>query len=208
MHSKNIQTAGKSLQEANSALIMLHGRGGSAGDMLGLAPYLEVADYALLAPQATNNTWYPNSFLANPQENEPWLTSALNVLEELVHDVKEQGIDQKNIYLLGFSQGACLTLEFAARHATRYGGLVALTGGLIGDQVQADKYSGDFKGTPALVTTGNPDPHVPVERVNASVGILEELHAKVHMQVYEGRPHTVTQDEFHRANQLVFTTSP
>lgn len=205
MHSKNIHTAGKPLQEANRALIMLHGRGGSAGDMLGLAPYLEVADYALLAPQATNNTWYPNSFLANPQENEPWLTSALNILDELVHDVKEQGIDQKNIFLLGFSQGACLTLEFAARHATRYGGLVALTGGLIGDQVQPDKYSGDFQGTPALVTTGNPDPHVPVERVNASVGILEELHAKVHMQVYEGRPHTVTQDEFNLANQLVFT---
>lgn len=206
MHSKNIQTAGKSLQEADKAIIMLHGRGGSARDMLSLAPHLNIEDYALLAPQATHQTWYPNSFLANTSENEPWLTSALNLLDELVHDVTEQGIPADNIYFLGFSQGACLTLEFAARHATRYGGLVALTGGLIGDTIQPEKYSGDFQGTPALVTTGDPDPHVPVARVKASVSIMEQMQAKVHLQVYEGRPHTVSQDEIERTNNLIFTS--
>ena len=203
MHSKNIQTAGKALKEADKALIMLHGRGGNAGDIIGLASHLNVGDYALLALQATHHTWYPYSFLANTQENEPWLTSALNLVDELVHDVMERGIDAENIYFLGFSQGACLTLEYAARHATRYGGLVALTGGLIGDQIQQQKYSGDFQQTPVLVTTGDPDPHVPLTRVKESKNILEGMHAKVHLQVYEGRPHTVSQDEIDRTNQWI-----
>ena len=204
MHTKNIQTEGKSLQDAEKALVMLHGRGADARDILGLAPRLNVNDFALLAPQATNHVWYPYSFLAKPEENEPWLSSALDLLKEVVNDISEQGIAKENIYLLGFSQGACLALEFAARNASRYGGVAAFTGGLIGDRINRDNYSGDFNGMPIFIGTGNPDPHVPLHRVNDSVRVLKELHADVHLQVYDGRPHTVSQDELDSANKLIF----
>jgi phospholipase/carboxylesterase len=204
MHSKNIQTAGKTLKEAKKVLIMAHGRGASAEDILGLASHLKVADYALIAPQATNHTWYPYSFMAKPEQNEPWLSSALELLKEVVDDVSKQGIDTENIYFLGFSQGACLTLEFVARNATKYGGVAAFTGGLIGDKINRSNYSGDFNGTPIFIGTGNPDPHVPVERVKESAGILEEMDASVHVEIYENRPHTISKDEIDWANRLLF----
>lgn len=204
MHSKNIQTAGKPLKEAKKALIMIHGRGANAQDILELASHLNVADYTLIAPQATNHTWYPYSFIAKPEQNEPWLTSALDVLKDLVDEVTKQGIAAENVYFLGFSQGACLTLEFVARHATRYGGVAAFTGGLIGDKINRSNYSGDFNGTPIFIGTGNPDSHVPVERVKESVGILEEMNASVHMEIYEGRPHTISKEEIDWANRLLF----
>ena len=204
MHTKNIHTEGKSIQDAEKAIVMLHGRGADARDILGLAPRLNLNDYALLAPQATNNVWYPYSFLANPEENEPWLSSALDLLKEVVNEISEQGIAKENIYLLGFSQGACLALEFTARNASRYGGVAAFTGGLIGDRINRDNYSGDFNGMPIFIGTGNPDPHVPLHRVNESVRVLKELHADVHLQVYDGRPHTVSQDELNWANKLIF----
>lgn len=204
MHSKNIQTAGKSLKEAEKVLIMVHGRGANAQDILGLASHLNVANYSLLAPQATDHTWYPYSFMAKPEQNEPWLSSALDVLKGIVDDVTKQGIAAKNIYFLGFSQGACLTLEFVARHAARYGGVAAFTGGLIGDKINRSNYSGDFNGTPIFIGTGNPDPHVPVERVKESAGILEEMNASVHVEVYENRPHTISKDEIDWANRLLF----
>ena len=204
MHIKNIKTAGKSLQEAEKVLIMIHGRGGNAQDILGLASELNVSDYAFLAPAATNNTWYPYSFMVNSEHNEPWLSSALELLKEVVDNVMEQGISSENIYLLGFSQGACLTLEFAARNAKKYGGIVAFTGGLIGDVINRDNYSGNFNGTPIFIGTGNPDQHIPVERVEESQSILEEMNAEVKVKVYEGRPHTISQDEIEIANRLIF----
>lgn len=205
MHKRNIQTAGKSLKEAEKVLIMIHGRGANAHDILGVASHLNVSEYALLAPEATNNTWYPHSFMAKTKQNEPWLSSALDLLKEMVDDIIKQGIITQNIYYLGFSQGACLTLEFVARHAQRYGGVVALTGGLIGDTINKENYSGNFNGTPIFLGTGNPDWHVPVQRVNESADILEKMNAKVHLQVYEGRPHTISQDEIEEANNLIFT---
>lgn len=204
MHVKHIFTAGKNLKEADKALIMVHGRGASAEDILQLASHLHVKEYALLAPEATNNTWYPHSFLVPPSRNEPWLTSALEILEDLVNTITAQGIDTENIYLLGFSQGACLTLEFAARNATRFGGIAALTGGLIGDQVERSRYKGDFKGTPVFISTGNPDAHIPVERVRATTDIYEEMNAVVTEQIYDNRPHTVSQDEIVQLNELIF----
>ncbi|HYJ65389.1 MAG TPA: phospholipase, partial [Parafilimonas sp.] len=129
MHEKKIFTAGKDLSEAKKVLIMIHGRGAFAEDMLSLAGYFNVKDYALVAPQATNNTWYPYSFLASPKQNKPWLTSALNVLKEIVSDINNSGIISENIYFLGFSQGACLMLEFIARNARKWGGAIAFTGG-------------------------------------------------------------------------------
>ena len=204
MHKKNIKTAGKPLKEAEKALIMIHGRGANATDILGLASHLNVSDYALLAPEATNNTWYPNSFLAKPEQNEPWLSSALDLVHTVVNEVTAQGISAKNIYFLGFSQGACLTLEFVTRHAQKLGGVAAFTGGLIGGTINIKNYSGDFDGTPIFIGTGNPDPHVPVSRVKESVSVLENMNAKVFLNVYDGRPHTISQEEIDQANRIVF----
>jgi len=203
-HEKQILTAGKEVDPRNKVLIMVHGRGGSAEDILSLANHLEVEDYALLAPQATNHTWYPFSFMAPPAQNEPWLSSALDLLKEVVQDLNDKGIPHEQIYFLGFSQGACLTLEFVTRHATRYGGVVAFTGGLIGDKINPDNYRGDFAGTPVFIGTSNPDPHVPVERMYATVNILKEKGAAVTEKVYNGMGHTINQDEIDNANRLVF----
>ncbi len=204
MHKKNIQAAGKSLKEAEKVLIMIHGRGANARDILGLTSHLNVAEYALLAPEATNNTWYPHSFMAKPEANEPWLSSALDLLKEVVDEVTKQGTTSENTYFLGFSQGACLALEFVTRHAQKFGGVAAFTGGLIGDKINLENYSGNFNGTPIYISTGNPDPHVPIERVNESVSLLEKMNAKVRLQVYEGKPHSISSEEIEEANRLVF----
>lgn len=205
MHKKHILTAGASLKEADKALIMIHGRGADARDILGLASHFDVPEFALLAPQATGHTWYPYSFMAKPEQNEPWLSSALDLLKEVLDDVAEQGITAENTYFLGFSQGACLTLEFVTRHAQKFGGVAAFTGGLIGDRIKRENYSGDFKGTPIFIGSGDPDAHVPVERVHESARILEEMNAKVHVQIYEGRPHSISPAEIEEAKRLIFS---
>jgi phospholipase/carboxylesterase len=204
MHKKQIVTAGNKLQETSKALVMIHGRGGSAEDILSLSSYLNVQEFALLAPQATNNTWYPYSFMAKPSENEPWLSSALSMLSELVVDIKNAGIEEQNIFFTGFSQGACLTLEFTARNAAKYGGIVAFTGGLIGDKVYEENYRGDFSGTPIFIGTSDPDPHVPVERVDVSAAILDKMNAQVTKKIYKNMGHTISQDEIDMANKIVF----
>jgi phospholipase/carboxylesterase len=206
MHLKNIVTAGKPLKEAAKSLIMIHGRGADAHDILSLAAHLNVAGFALLAPQATNSTWYPHSFLVPAEQNQPWLGSALVLIKDLVQDINNQGIITENIYILGFSQGACLALEFTARNAMRYGGVIALTGGLIGKNIDRTNYYGDYHGTPVFIGTGNRDPHVPLERVNESAGILEEMNARVTLQVYEGKPHNVSQEEIEEVNRIFFKT--
>lgn len=204
MHNKKIITAGKKTTEAKKALIMIHGRGGSAEDILTLSNYLDVKEYALLAPQATGNTWYPYSFLMPPAQNEPWLSSALALLKEVTDDVVADGISRENIYFLGFSQGACLTLEFVTRNAGKYGGVVAFTGGLIGDKLYTENYTGNFAGTPVFIGTSNPDPHVPVDRVQASEQVLREMGADIRVSIYNNMGHTISQDEINLANELVF----
>lgn len=204
MHQKKIITAGKPLTEAKKALVMIHGRGGSAEDILSLAAHLAVKDFALLAPQATNNSWYPLSFLARPADNEPWLSSALATIAATVADIEKSGISKENIYFLGFSQGACLTLEYVTRNATAYGGVAAFTGGLIGDKIYPENYKGDFAGTPVFIGTSNPDPHVPVERVYASSNILRQMNADVTEKVYDNMGHTITMDEIEKVNSLLF----
>jgi phospholipase/carboxylesterase len=204
MHQKNIVTAGKPLTPSGKVLIMLHGRGASTSDILSLAPHLNVKDFSLFAPQATNNTWYPFSFLAPPSQNEPWLTSALEIVKELLDDIISKGVPSENIYFTGFSQGACLTLEFVTRNANKYGGVAAFTGGLIGDKLYKENYKGDFKGTPVFIGTSDPDPHVPVERVHATVNILREMNAMVTEKVYMNMGHTITEDEIAIANKIVF----
>ncbi len=204
MHQKNIISAGRELNKDSKVLIMLHGRGANAEDILSLSTYLDVNEFTLLAPQATNNTWYPYSFLAPVTENEPWLSSALNLLKQVLDDLLKLGIPAENIYFLGFSQGACLTLEFVARHANKYGGVVAFTGGLIGDKIYNDNYKGDFQNTPFFIGTSNPDPHVPVERVYATTNILKDMNAAVTEKVYDNMGHTINQDEMDNANRIVF----
>ena len=208
MHKKNIITAGKKLSADGKVLILLHGRGGSAEDILSLVSYLEVKDFTIWAPQAANHTWYPYSFMAPPVQNEPGLSSALALLNELVSDLYSQGIASDRIYFAGFSQGACLALEFVTRHAAKYGGVVAFTGGLIGDRIYPENYSGDFQNTPVFIGTSNSDPHVPVERMYATVNILQRMHAAVTGKVYANMGHTIIQDEIDQANKLVFHPQP
>lgn len=204
MHGKNIVTAGKALNEAKKALIMLHGRGAGAEDILSMSSYLSVKDYALIAPQATDNTWYPYSFLIPPFQNEPKLSSALSLIKDIAGDIKNKGISAENIYFMGFSQGACLALEFVARNATRYGGVAAFTGGLIGDKIYNENFKGDFGSTPIFIGTSNPDPHVPVERVHATAEILKNMHAMVTEKVYKNMGHTINKDEIDNVNRLIF----
>lgn len=204
MHTKNVITAGAKIHESGKVLILVHGRGASAEDILSLANYLQVGDFTLVAPQATNHTWYPYAFLAPPAQNEPWLSSALALLGEIVKDLKDQGVEEENIYFMGFSQGACLTLEFVARNARKWGGVAAFTGGLIGDRIYPENYKGDFQGTPIFIGTSDPDPHVPVARVTASVKILEDMNATVTSRIYPLMGHTINQDELNQANTLLF----
>lgn len=203
MHQKNIIAAGVEIAKAKKALFMLHGRGGSAEDILSLANHLQVQDFALIAPQATNHTWYPYSFLAPPEQNEPWLSSALELLRELVSEVSNQGIGNENIFFCGFSQGACLALEFAARNAKKYGGIIAFTGGLIGNKIYRENYKGDFQNTPVFIGSSDPDMHVPVERVYASTNILKEMGADVTEKIYPNMGHTIIDDEIKSANDIL-----
>jgi len=203
-HEYQIVKAGAKPQEAKGALIMLHGRGSTANNMIGLANEFNIEDFAIYAPQATNHSWYPYSFLAPVQDNEPALSSAVGVITQLVKQIEADGIPADKIYFAGFSQGACLTLEYITRNAKQYGGAVAFTGGLIGEELNLANYTGDFNNTPILITTGDPDPHVPLTRVNESVKVITGLKADVTLKVYKGRPHTITQEEIDLANQLVF----
>jgi phospholipase/carboxylesterase len=204
MHAKKIITAGKELGQAKKALVMLHGRGATAQGILGVADHLSVADFALVAPQATNFTWYPYSFLAPPRENEPWLSSAIDLVNATVEEIRNAGIADENIFFTGFSQGACLTLEYAARHAQRWGGIAAFTGGLIGDRIYREKYRGDFAGTPVFIGSGDPDPHVPPSRVRETTAMLRELNADVTEKLYPAIGHTITPEELNSANELIF----
>lgn len=183
---------------------MIHGRGASANSILSFADHLSLpADMAIFAPQATEDSWYPYSFMAPIESNEPALGSALALINELVDEITKQGIDKKDVYFIGFSQGACLTLEYVARHGGQYGGIIAFTGGLIGQILVSSNYSGDFARTPVLITTGDPDPHVPVSRVEETVAQLTKMNADVLFKVYKGRPHTVAQQELELAEQHV-----
>jgi len=196
--------AGKSLDQAEKVLIMIHGRGGTAEDILSMAEYLNVSDFALVAPQATNNTWYPQSFLAPRAANEPSLSNALNTIKETVLNLEKEGFSKEQIYFLGFSQGACLTLDYVASNAARYGGVVAFTGGLIGEAVDHRNYHGDFDGTPIFIGSSDPDMHVPVSRVKESTTLLEDMGARVTEIIYENMGHTISHSEIAQVNKLIF----
>ena len=188
---------------AAGAVILLHGRGGSAQDILALSREFPDPDLAWLAPQAASHTWYPYSFLAPLAQNEPWLTSALNKLGQITAELTAAGIPRERILLAGFSQGACLASEFVARNAARYGGLIAFTGGLIGPPGTEFRYTGSLLGTPAFLGAGDPDPHVPWARVEETAAVLSGLGAEVTLKRYPGLPHTISTEELAEARTLI-----
>lgn len=190
-----IRYAGEPLDRARAAMVMLHGRGATAEDILTLVPQLDQPGFAYLAPQANGNTWYPERFLMPLSNNEPWLSSALAAIAEVLAHVAKAAISLERTMLLGFSQGACLTLEFAARHAQRYGGVVGLTGALIGPEDTPRNYPGSLAGTPVFVGGSDLDIHVAKERMLDTAEVLRRLGGQVTARLYPNMGHEVNQDE-------------
>lgn len=188
---------------ARLTVILVHSRGGSAADMLGLAKELSVTDVGYLAPQAAGATWYPLSFLAPMEQNEPGLSWALQVVDGLVSDLIGRQIPPERIAILGFSQGACLTLEYAARHPRRYAAIVGLSGGVIGPPARRGTYSGSFDAAPVFLGCSDVDPHIPLERVHESAAVFRQLGAFVDERIYHRAGHTVNPDELAAVNALL-----
>ncbi len=191
---------GLPLHEAKKAAILIHGRGASAAGILALKNNLQLYGCALLAPQAPGNTWYPFSFMAPDVQNKPELENSLRIIEEVWGKVSAAGIPAEQVYLIGFSQGACLSLDFAARNAMKLGGVIAFTGGLIGEKLQPEKYSGDFEGTPVFIGSSKRDFHVPLTRIQESETLLSRMGAKVKTLIFEDQEHTIRQEEIDWVN--------
>jgi predicted esterase len=190
-----VVTAGTPLAEARAAMIMVHGRNAAPPNILDLVPRIGEQGFAHLAPAAAGNTWYPYSFMAERERNEPGLSSGLSVLAHLVAQVEAGGIAQDRIVLLGFSQGACLTAEFAVRHAARYGAVILYSGGLIGPEGTVWEYPGGFAGTPVFLGCSDVDSHVPKTRVDESAAVFTRMGAEVTERIYPGMGHLVNDDE-------------
>jgi phospholipase/carboxylesterase len=203
MHSYQIIERGTPLTEARKALILLHGRGASAANILPLADEFRNDSFYVVAPQATNNAWYPYTFLSPVEKNEPWLTSSITLLRRLIDSIVVH-IPATCIYLMGFSQGACLALEFASRNATRYAGIAAFSGGLIGDKVRPETYNGNFDSTKIFIGNSDIDPHIPLNRCEESRDIVRSLGADVRFHVYPGIPHTIIREEIDDVRNLMF----
>jgi len=205
----NIRTAGVPLEEASKVMVMVHGRGGSARDILSLSQYIEDKDFAFIAPEAQGNTWYPYSFLSPIEANEPYLTSALEVLASLRARLQSDfNFKTPQIYWLGFSQGACLALEFVARNASEYGGVFGLSGGLIGPSETPRQYEGSLMNTPIFLGCSDIDSHVPKERVLESDAIFRGMGAKVTTKLYTNFQHTINEDELKIVNLLIAGDEP
>lgn len=198
-----VLTFGPPPAEARLGAILVHGRGASAGDILGLAHEFALPDVAYFAPEAAGHTWYPYSFLTDMERNEPGLSSALQVIESLVQHLEQQGLPAERVALMGFSQGACLTLEFAARHARRYAAIAGFSGGLIGPPGTARDYAGSFDGTPVFIGCSDTDPHIPVERVRESAEVYRRMGAGVDERIFPGMGHTINEAEIEAVRLLL-----
>ena len=194
--------AGTPLATAHAAMLLVHGRGASAADIMTVGQELTHPDFAYLAPQAAGNAWYPNPFTAPIESNEPYLSSAISVLEDVLAKITEH-VKHERVILLGFSQGACLALEFAARHAQRFGGVVGFSGGLIGPDGTPRDYPGNFHGTPVFIGCSDVDPHIAKARVLEAGDVLKRMGAAVTVKLYPNMAHTVNADELHSAAQIV-----
>lgn len=202
-HGQPVLTAGTALQDAAGAMIMIHGRGANAQDILGLSRVIDRGQLAFLAPDAAGHVWYPNPFMTPVDGNEPWLSSALGIVDQLVKQVQAAGIPAERTFLLGFSQGACLSLEYAARNARRYGGVLALSGGLIGETVDTSRYQGSMDNTPVLVACSDVDPFIPLSRVQESTRAMQALGADVTERIYPGAGHTIVADEIEQIRRII-----
>ena len=198
-----VRLAGLPLQNARAAMILVHGRGATAESILTLVPALDVEGFAFLAPQASGNTWYPNSFLAPIPSNEPGITSGLRAIGDVMDAVNGAAIPAERTIVLGFSQGACLSLEYTARNAKRYGGIACLSGGLIGPDGTPRDYAGSYDGTPAFLGCSDIDGHIPAARVLESGAVLERMGAKTTVKLYPGMGHLVNEDEIQHVRVLM-----
>jgi phospholipase/carboxylesterase len=198
-----VETAGDPLDDADVAVVLVHGRGATARSIVQMTDSLPQTGVAYLAPQAADNTWYPNAFTAPVESNEPGRTSGLRAVGDVVASATEAGIPTDRVVVLGFSQGACLASEFVARNPARYGGLVVLSGGLIGESVDPDDYDGDLDGTPVFFGCSDVDPHIPAERVRESAAVFERLNGDVTTRLYEGMGHGVNRDELDYASETI-----
>lgn len=185
---------GPLISKAANALILLHGRGGTARSILSLADRICNNDFYIAAPQAANNIWYPHSFMEEENRNEPFLSSSIKEIKDLIDQIAKH-IPKEKIFIAGFSQGACMALEVTSRYALKYGGIIAFTGGLIGKTIDETKYQGDFDGTKVFISNGDDDPYIPLIRAQQSKELIERLGANVMFKVYEGRPHIITEEE-------------
>jgi predicted esterase len=198
-----VRTAGAPLDAARAAMVMVHGRGASAESILTLAPALAAADVAFLAPQAAGGTWYPFGFMSPMERNEPGITSGMRAIARVLAQVEAAGIPAERTLLLGFSQGACLASEYVARHARRYGGLAALSGGLIGPDGTPRDYAGSLDGTPVFLGCSDVDGHIPAARVRESAEVLARLGGDVDMRLYPGMGHLVNDDEIEAVRAMI-----
>jgi predicted esterase len=198
-----IASAGVPIEKADLVLLLIHGRGASAQSMLSLYEALELKNISALAPQAASGTWYPNSFLAPLESNQPFLDSALGKIESIISNLIAKNIPSQRIALLGFSQGACLTCEFVARHPRRYAAVIGLTGGLIGPPDTPRNYPGSLADTPVFLGTSDPDPHVPFERVKETETVLKKMGAAVELRRYPDMLHTINDDELDASRTLL-----
>jgi predicted esterase len=198
-----VAVAGAALERARAAMIMVHGRGASAASILALVPELGRSDVAYVAPEALGGTWYPYSFLAPIAQNEPGISSGIRALSDIAAGIAAAGISSERTIVLGFSQGACLALEFVARNARRYGGVAGLSGGLIGPDATPRNYAGSLAGTPVFLGCSDVDPHIPIERVELTAAVLGELGGDVTMRLYPGMPHTINDDELDAVRAMI-----
>jgi predicted esterase len=192
---KPVLFAGVAVERARAGAILVHGRGADARDILGLAPEIDPGDVAFAAPEAAGHTWYPFSFLSPIEDNEPGISSGLRVLNALTMRFETAGIPSERVLLVGFSQGGCLALEYAARHARRFGGIAGLSAGLIGPPRTPRDYAGSFDGAPAFLGCDDNDPHIPRERVVETSEVFERMGAVVTMRLYARMGHGINQDE-------------
>jgi phospholipase/carboxylesterase len=203
MHRYDILEQGKPLTEASNALILLHGRGADPEDIMHLGDDFADSSFYIAAPRATGNTWYPYSFLSPAEKNEPWLSSAIATVKKLIDNISVY-IPREKIYIMGFSQGACLSLEVAAQNAVKYGGIAAFSGGLIGEKLSENKYKGDFEGTRIFIGNSDSDPYIPLERTEESRQLLSGMKANVKMIIYSGMEHTIITEEIDAARSFLF----
>jgi predicted esterase len=198
-----VYIAGAELETASAAMILLHGRGATAEDILTLSAHLTYPGLAFLAPQAEDYTWYPNRFIAPVAQNEPYLSSALTVVDGLVKQIAARGIPAEHIFVGGFSQGACLACEYVIRHPRRYGGLLIFSGGYIGPLDEPREPQGDLDGTPVFLGCSDPDPHIPLQRVNETSALLRVMNAQVTEKIYPNLGHMMNEDEVDMARNLI-----